>query len=225
MLQARPQVAPRVTNIYCDFSLSSMPQEHPRPSLIDRINQIFLASTCTNTLEAIKLCCFVTDMVLALQDTKQLIVTSTPRLVTTKPTNTKSLLSQVWDNIQQIKQFQGALASTGSSVQSWASIAALQPQAIWPQNHVTTTKSTACQIQELKIRFTKQSKQQTVLSMSNQDMLVQINLHFPISTKAVGIKRLPSGDLVIQTIYKEAKKTLNNNQKWLVDLGKSGDIL
>ena len=56
-------------------------------------------------------------------------------------------------------------------------------------------------------------------------MLVQINLYFPISTKAVGIKRLPSGNLVIQTIHKEAKKTLNNNQKWLVDLGKSEAIL
>ena len=56
-------------------------------------------------------------------------------------------------------------------------------------------------------------------------MLVQINLHFPISTKAVGIKRLPSSDLVIQTIHEEAKKTLNDNQKWLVDLGKSGAIL
>src|SRR6266487_5024142 len=172
MLQARLQVAFRATNICYNSPLSSMPQEHPRPSLINRINQILSASTCTNTLEATELCCLVTDVVSALQDTKQLITTSTPRLATTKPTNTKSLLSQVWDNIQQIKQSQGALASTGSSVQSWASIAALQPQAIWPQNHVTTTKSTACQIQELKIRFTKQSKQQTVLSISNQDMLV-----------------------------------------------------
>ena len=56
-------------------------------------------------------------------------------------------------------------------------------------------------------------------------MLVQINLHFLIFTKVVGIKRLPSSNLVIQTIHKEAKKTLNNNQKWLVDLGKSGAIL
>ena len=56
-------------------------------------------------------------------------------------------------------------------------------------------------------------------------MLVQINLHFLISTKAVEIKRLPSSNLVIQTIHKEAKKTLNNNQKWLVDLGKLGAIL
>src|SRR6266487_4707749 len=225
MLRARPQVAPRATNTHRDSPPSSMPQEHPRPSLINRINQILLASTCTNTLEATELCCLVTDTVSALQDTKQLIATLTPRLATTKSTNTKSLLSQVWDDIQQIKQSQGAPASTGSSVRSWVSIAALQPQAIRPQNHVTTTKSMACQMQELKIRFTKQSEQQTVLSISNQDMLVQINLHFPISTKAVGIKRLLSGNLVIQTIYKEAKKTVNNNQKWLVDLGKSGAIL
>ena len=50
-------------------------------------------------------------------------------------------------------------------------------------------------------------------------------MHFPISTKAVRIKKLPSGNLVIQTIHKEAKKTLNDNQKWLVDLRKSGAIL
>ena len=158
MLQARPQVAPRATDTRRDSPPSSTPQEHPRPSLIDRIDQILSASTRTNTLEATELRCLVTDAVSALRDAKQLIATSTPRPATTKPTNTKSLLSQVWDDIQQIKQSQGALASTGSSIQTWVSIAALQPQAIRPQNHVTTTKSTACQMQELKIRFTKQSK-------------------------------------------------------------------
>src|SRR6266487_3297929 len=118
MLRARPQVALRATDTHYDSPPSSTPQEHPRPSLIDRIDQILSASTCTNTLEATELCCLVTDVVSALQDTKQLIVTLTPRPATTKPTNTKLLLSQVWDNIQQIKQSQGALASTGSSVQS-----------------------------------------------------------------------------------------------------------
>src|SRR6266487_7086678 len=131
MLQARPQVAPRATNIRRDSPPSSMPQKHPRPSLINRIDQILSASTCTNTLEATELRCLVTNIVSALQDTKQLITTSILRLATTKPTNTKLFLSQVWDNIQQIKQSQGALASTGSFVQTWASIAALQPQAIW----------------------------------------------------------------------------------------------
>src|SRR5437016_10970294 len=213
MLQARPQVAPRATDTHRDSPPSSTPQEHPRPSLIDRIDQILSASTRTNTLEATELRCLVADAVSALRDAKQLIATSTPRPATTKPTNTESLLSQVWDDIQQIKQSQGAPASTGSSVRSWASIAALQPQAIRPQNHVTATKSMARQMRELKIRFTKQSEQQTVLSISNQDMLIQINSHFPISTKVVGIKRLPSSDLVIQTIHEEAKKTLNDNQK------------
>src|SRR5437016_7953171 len=100
MLRSMPQFAPILTDMHRDSSLSSTPQEHPRPSLIDRINQILLASTYTNTLEATELCCLVTDVVLALQDTKQLIATSTPRLATTKPTNTKLFLSQVWDNIQ-----------------------------------------------------------------------------------------------------------------------------
>jgi hypothetical protein len=80
-------------------------------------------------------------------------------------------------------------------------------------------------MRELKIRFSEKSKQQTVLDNSNQDILVQINIHFPLSAKAVRIKRLPSGDLIIQTLYKEAKKALQDNQKWLVDLGKSGTVL
>jgi len=80
-------------------------------------------------------------------------------------------------------------------------------------------------MQELKIRFPEKSKQQTVLDNSNQDILVRINVHFPLLAKAVGIKRLPSGDLIIQTPHEEAKKTLQDNQKWLVDLGKSGIVL
>ena len=93
------------------------------------------------------------------------------------------------------------------------------------QSHMTTTKATARQMREIKIKFSEKEEQQTVLSMSNQDMLVQINTHFLLSTKAVGIKRLPSGDLIVQTPHEEAKKVLQDNQKWLVDLGKSGAIL
>ena len=80
-------------------------------------------------------------------------------------------------------------------------------------------------MQEIKIKFLEKEEQQTVLSMSNQDMLVRINTHFLLSTKAVGIKRLPSGDLIVQTPHKEAEKVFQDNQKWLVDLGKSGAIL
>src|SRR6266487_2371750 len=116
MLQARPQVAPRATDTHRDSPPSSTPQEHPRPSLIDRINQILSASTRTNTLEVTELRCLVTDVVTALQDAKQLIAASTLRPTTTKPTNSEALLSQVWDDIQQIKQTQCALASTSSSV-------------------------------------------------------------------------------------------------------------
>src|SRR6266487_1242534 len=80
-------------------------------------------------------------------------------------------------------------------------------------------------MQEIKIKFSEKEEQQTVFSISNQDMLVQINTYFLLSTKVVGIKRLPSGDLIVQTLHKEAKKVLQDNQKWLVDLGKLGAIL
>jgi hypothetical protein len=66
-------------------------------------------------------------------------------------------------------------------------------------------------MRELKIRFSEKSEQQTVLDNSNQDILVRINTYFLLAAKAVGIKRLPSGDLIIQTLYKEAKKVLQDN--------------
>src|SRR6266487_3441912 len=92
------------------------------------------------------------------------------------------------------------------------------------QSHMTTTKATACQMREIKIKFSEKEEQQTVLSISNQDMLVQINTYFPLSTKAVGIKRLPSGDLIVQTPHKEAKKVLQDKFPVFVHLVRVDNI-
>jgi hypothetical protein len=78
---------------------------------------------------------------------------------------------------------------------------------------MTVTKATACQMWEIKIKFSEIEEQQTVLSISNQDMLVQINMYFLLFTKVVRIKRLPSRDLIVQTPHEEAKKVLQDNQK------------
>jgi len=141
MLRAMPRVAPGATDTRRDPLPSSTPQEHPRPSLIDRINQILSASSRTNSLELTELRCLVIDAASVLRDAKQQIATTTPRSSTEKPISTESLLSQVWDDVQQLKQTLHTPASTNSG-RSWASIAAL-PQAMRPQNHVTATKATA----------------------------------------------------------------------------------
>src|SRR6266487_6284617 len=104
MLRAMSQVAPRATDTHQDSLPSSIPQEHSRLSLINRINQILSASSCTNSLELSELRCLVTDVATVLRNTKQLITTTTPRLSTEKPTSTESLLLQVWDDVQQLKQ-------------------------------------------------------------------------------------------------------------------------
>jgi hypothetical protein len=210
MLRARLQGASRAPDTCPGPPPSSTPQEYQGPSITKRIDRILSTSSCTNSLEVTELHCLVTDAITVLRDMKQLIAAPVPRLLSTKPTTTESLLSQVWDNIQQLKQAQHAPTSTGSSGRSWASIAA-QPCA--PQLRAQSTKPTARQMQELKIHFSEKSEQQTVLDNSNQDILVRINIHFLLAAKAVGIKGLPSGDLIIQTLYKEAKKALQDNQK------------
>ena len=100
MLQARPQGALGAPNTRPGSLLSSLPQEHQEPSITERINYILLASTCTNSLEVTELRCLVIDAVVVLCNTKQSIVTLASRSLSTKPTTIKSLLSQVWDDIQ-----------------------------------------------------------------------------------------------------------------------------
>ena len=57
-------------------------------------------------------------------------------------------------------------------------------------------------------RFTDTGKQQRALALGNQALLARINNHFPIATREVGIKRLPSGDIIIQATNVEGKKAL-----------------
>jgi hypothetical protein len=124
MLQARPQGAPRAPDMCPGPLPSSIPQEHQGPSVTERIDCILSTSSRTNSLEVTELRCLVADAITVLRDAKQLIAAPAPRLLSTKPTTTESLLSQVWDDIQQLKQAQHALTSTGSSRRSWVSITA-----------------------------------------------------------------------------------------------------
>ena len=64
----------------------------------------------------------------------------------------------------------------------------------------------------------------TVLGMSNIAILNSINNQF-LAPWAAGIKRLPSGDLVVQTLTKDDCKSLIANQKWLTNLGSTGTVL
>lgn len=60
--------------------------------------------------------------------------------------------------------------------------------------------------------------------MSNNAILNSINNHF-LAPRAAGIKRLPSGDLVVQTPTEDDRKSLIANQKWLVSLRSTGTVL
>jgi hypothetical protein len=63
-----------------------------------------------------------------------------------------------------------------------------------------------------------------ILGLSNKALLDSINKHF-LAPRAAGIKRLPSGDLVVQTPTEDDRKSLIANQKWLTSLGSTGVVL
>jgi hypothetical protein len=85
-------------------------------------------------------------------------------------------------------------------------------------------KPTAQRLREVKIKFTDSMERSGVLGMINKVILEGINRHF-LTSRAAGIKRLPSGDMVIQTASEEDRKSLIANQKWLTSLGSTGAIL
>jgi len=62
----------------------------------------------------------------------------------------------------------------------------------------------------VKIKFSNPMEWSNVLGLSNKAILDSINKHF-LAPYAIGIKRLPSGDLVVQTLTKDDRKSLITN--------------
>jgi len=69
----------------------------------------------------------------------------------------------------------------------------------------------------VKIKFLDLIERSNVLGLSNKAILNDINKLF-LAPHAVGIKRLLSRDLVVQTPTEDDRKSLIANQKWLTNL-------
>jgi hypothetical protein len=76
----------------------------------------------------------------------------------------------------------------------------------------------------VKIKFSDLIERSNVLRLSNKAILNGINKLF-LAPYAVGIKRLLSGDLVVQTLTEDDRKSLIANQKWLTSLRSIGIVL
>lgn len=80
------------------------------------------------------------------------------------------------------------------------------------------------QLQEVRVRITDGNDKQALNTQPNTDILEKINRYFS-SPKAIGVRRLPSGDLVIQTSTRETKEALSNKEQWITELGSSATVL
>jgi ABC-type cobalamin transport system ATPase subunit len=89
---------------------------------------------------------------------------------------------------------------------------------------VQLVKPTAQRLREVKIKFTNLIERLNVLGLSNKAILDNINKHF-LAPCVAGIKRLLSGDLVIQALTEDDYKSLIANQKWLTSLGSTKKVL
>jgi hypothetical protein len=136
------------------------------------------------------------------------------------------MVSQIWDEIYQLKLQSTASRPSGSPARSWASVVAQGTAAPTtpPIGPTQPVKPTAQRLREVKIKFSDPMERSDVIGLSNKTILHNINTHF-LAPRAVGIKRLPSGDLVVQTPTEEDRKALIANQKWLTTLGSTRAIL
>ena len=76
----------------------------------------------------------------------------------------------------------------------------------------------------MKIKFTNPIERSNILRLSNKAILDNINKLF-LAPCATGIKRLLSGDLVVQALTEDDHKSFIANQKWLTSLGSTREVL
>ena len=163
-----------------------------------------------------------------LKEARVIVTSNYESMDPSKPKDTGTLVSQIWDDVRQLKCQSNMAARTGAGPpRSWASIAAINttftstPSTFKP---VPAVKPTAQRLREVKIKFPDLMERSNVSGMSNKAILENINSHF-LTPRAAGIKRLPSGDIVVQASTENDRKSLIANQKWLSGLGSTGTVL
>jgi len=204
------------------------PHERPKP-LHERIDDLIVATHRTKDLSLEDSQAGLIKALALLKEARVIVASRAVRMGPNKPKDTESMVSQIWDEIYQLKQQTTVSSRSNSSpARSWASIAALSnttTAATTPTFGPTLPiKPTAQRLREVKIKFSDLMERSNVLGLSNKAILDDINKLF-LAPRAVGIKRLPSGDLVVQTPTEDDRKSLIANQKWLTNLGSSGVVL
>ena len=92
-----------------------------------------------------------------------------------------------------------------------------------------TTRAIANQagkLREIRVHISDGEERERAMSAPNRVILSKINSYFTTGAKMAGIRRLPSRDIILQAIGREAKETLVRDTKWLsVVIGKSATII
>jgi hypothetical protein len=162
------------------------------------------------------------------KEARDIVASQQARKSPSKPRDVETLVSQIWDDVRQLKLQAKNPPHAGTSLtRSWASVAASGTTLCSTSpsfGPAQVVKPTAQRLREVKIKFTDSMERSGLLGMTNKAILYGINRHF-LTSQAAGVKRLPSGNMVIQTASEEDRKSLIANQKWLTSLGSTGAVL
>jgi hypothetical protein len=203
------------------------PHERPRP-LHERIDDLIVATHRTKDLSLKDSQAGLLNVLALLKEARVILASRATRMGSDKPKDTETMVSQIWDKIHQLKRQATASSRPGSDpAQSWAAIVArgtVNTAGPLPFGPIQPVKPTAQRLREVKARFADPMERSNILGLSNRAILDSINKYFLVPS-AAGIKRLPSGDLVIQTPTEDDRKSLIANQKWLTGLGSTGVVL
>jgi len=137
------------------------------------------------------------------------------------PPTTNTLLQKVLNRLEKVEEKLETRPQT-----SYAAVAA-RGHSTTPLRTAQTALPTAImtrKLREVRVRIADGNDKQALNIRPNTDILEKINQHFP-SPKAIGVRRLPSGDMVIQTSTRETKEALTNKAQWITELGSSATVL
>ena len=126
-----------------------------------------------------------------LKEARDIVASQQARKSPGKPRDVETLVSQIWDDVRQLKwQAKNPLHAGTSLTRSWVSVAAsgTTPCSTSPSfGPAQAVKPTAQRLREVKIKFTDSMERSGLLGMTNKAILEGINRHF-LTSRAAGVK-------------------------------------
>ena len=136
------------------------------------------------------------------------------------------MVQEIWNMVTDLKTERTKQMAQGQACKPTISYAeALKATSLAQRAHLPSLFPQApLELKNIKVRITDRTEHLSALAVPNATIRDRIN-RLTATTLALGVKRLGSGDILIQTKDQTAKRTLEKTPGWLTGVAPSATIL